>query len=211
MLQALLTVLAFTAIVGTGCSETHSPQDVAGLFWDGVAARDVDAIRRYSNVAVSERADIINDLLPVASVSYGRVNINDTTATIATSVTVAADDPVPISLQTILILENEVWKVDYGRTVHAISERGDLAEVLDEIRRFGEAISIGVTEGVEKLEQVLPVIEQELGRIEQELKIRLPELRRRLEEFARKLENALNNAPREDHEPPADPEATIEI
>ena len=207
-MRALLVFLAlFTTI--SGCARPLPPQDVADRFWRAVMTQHPAKIRRYVRAQDQETLKDDPEIMPVESFELTRVVIDGDAASIETRITLGADNPVELRIKTLLVRENERWRVDYSGTVQNISLQSNLAQVIEQIEAFGGALKDGIDKSVEEMKKVLPDIERELLRIEEEIKQRVPELRERLEEFTRQLEDALKAPP--DAPPEAEQPDTIAI
>ncbi len=208
MMRALIVALPLLAMCA-GCARPLPPQDVADRFWRSVMTQHPAKIRRY--VREQDRAALKDDpeIMPISEFELGRTVIDGESATIETRITLDADKPVPLNIDTVLVREGERWRIDYAATIDDISTQSQLAQVIDQIEAFGGALKDGIDKSVEEMKKVLPQIERQLSRIEEEIKQGVPELRERLEEFSKSIEESLK-APPEEQGIPAPPE-TIEI
>ena len=204
-----VTVALISLAMLSGCARPLPPQDVADRFWRAVITQHPAKIRRY--VREENQATLKDDpeILPVSEFELGRVVIDGESATIETRITLDADKPVALKIDTELVREGERWRVDYTATIDDISTQSQLAQVIGQIENIGGAIADGIDKSVDEMKKMLPEIERQLSRIEAEIKQRMPELRERLEEFSKSIEESLKLPP-EEQGPPAPPE-TIEI
>jgi hypothetical protein len=193
-MRALLICLVLLTMV-SGCARPLPPQDVADRFWRAVMTQHPAKIRRYVRAQDQETLKDDPEIMPVASFELRRVIIEDDEAIIETHITLAADKPVALKIDTVLVREKEQWRVDYSDTVENISLESNLAQVIGQIEAFGGTLKEGIDKSVAEMKKVLPDIEREISRIEEEIKQRVPELRERLEEFTRELENSLKTPP----------------
>lgn len=204
-------LFVFLALFATipGCARPLPPQDVADRFWHAVMTQHPAKIRRY--VRAQDQDTLTDDpaIMPVESFELGRVVIDGDATSIETRITLGADKPVALRIKTLLVRENERWRVDYSGTIQNISLQSNLAQIIDQIEAFGGALKNGIDKSVEEMKEVLPDIERELLRIEEEIKQRVPELRERLKEFTRQLEDSLKPPP--EVPPQAGQPDTIEI
>lgn len=203
--RGLVTVLATMTLLG--CSQSLTPSDVAERFWRAVVAGQPAKMRRYVRQADRQQLDQNAEILPVATYSFGRVLIDGDNASIETRIVLDSDTPVPLNIETRLVREDELWRVDYETTVNEISAQSDLANVIGKIGAIGESLKRGIEQSVDEMNQALPAIEQELSRLESEIKQAMPELRDKLEAFSRKLEEALKMPPRQTPVPEQSPDS----
>lgn len=206
-MRAVTAVL--TLLMLCGCTRSLPPQDVADRFWRAVITQHPAKIRRY--VREQDQATLKDDpkIMPISEFELGRVVIDGESATIETSITLDADKPVALKIDTELVREGEQWRVDYSATIDDISTQSQLAQVIGQIESIGGALADGIDKSVDEMKKMLPEIERQLSRIEGEIKQRMPELRERIEEFSKRIEESLKLPPEEPA--PTAPPTTIEI
>lgn len=191
----------FMIALCAACEKPMTPQEVASRFWIAIERGDARDVKKYVTAADAIALDSLDDVLPISDAVLERTVIEKSTAYIDTIVTVEGDKPLNFPLKTYLLLEDEQWKVDYQRTIDAVTDASNLASVIHKFQEFGNALQQGIDQSVRELERSLPQIEQELSRIEGQIKQHVPELRERLENFARELERALKQPPENGDEP----------
>ena len=76
------------------------------------------------------------DILSVSEVSYGKIIIDGDHSEIETSLTIDSDNPETVSIDTLLVRENEKWKVDYHQTMDAIGTGEQLSQILRELKKL---------------------------------------------------------------------------
>lgn len=200
--RAVIVILGL--MWAAACQEKMTPTEVAQAFWSAVQARDVDAVRAL--VANGAAQGVEPDrILPISGFSLGRTVIDGNRATVDTQVRLAGDHPIDVSIETRLLNEHGVWKVDYAATVASVSDGGQLAGVLAEIRRLGRQFSGEMDRSLDELQRSLPQIEREIRALEEAFRSQIPELHRQLEEFAREMDKALKEPPRQPPAPPSEP------
>lgn len=187
-------LLSLLGLLAGGCAQELPPQEVADRFWRAVVTGHPGKIRRY--VLRQQRDTLANDaeILPVSTFTLGRIVIDGERATIDTRIILESDSPVPLTIPTQLVQEQQQWRVDYDATVNAISSQSELARVIGKIGALGDSLQQGIEQSVDEMKQALPVIEQELARLEGRIKQAMPELREKLETFAKRLEESLEES-----------------
>ena len=207
-MRSVTVVLTLFALL-SGCARPLPPQDVADRFWRAVITQHPAKIRRY--VREQDQATLKDDpeIMPISQFELGRVLNDGESATIETRITLDADKPVSLKIDTELVREGERWRVDYTATIDDISTQSQLAQIIGQIENIGGALADGIDKSVAEMKKILPEIERQLSRIEAEIKQRVPELRERIEEFSKRIEESLKLPPEEQE--PAAPPATIEI
>ena len=179
-----------------GCAANLSPMEVSDKFWTAVKNRDGQVISRYVTSGSRDSLnnhDLEQDILPINNVSFGKTVIDGEQAWVDTDVIIAGNDPFHLPLKTVLLMENRQWKVDYDKTVAAVSKSSSVARVLGELNNIGDQFNEKLNQSLDEIERTLPEVQKELEKIEDNMRERLPELRQRLEEFMRQLEEALGN------------------
>lgn len=187
------------AVVTGACRSAATPTEVAQAFWSAAAAGDRARLQALIAPGTGPSGDTA-ELLPVRQAVIGKVTLGGDTARVQTTVTLDADPPLEVPLETVLVRHQGRWLVDYSATVAAIERRGELGQVLDELAGAGEALAERLDRSLDELQRTMPRVRQQLQEIERRLRARLPALRERLEALARELEQALPK-----HEAPSEP------
>lgn len=202
---AAAAAAALLALAVLGCAPRLDPLEVSERFWSAVAAGDAAAARAHVAPRTAPEAGLGGELLPISDARLGRAVIEGDRARVETTVTLDADRPLDVPLETVLLRERERWRVDYAATVEGLRESDGLARVLrgfrDAFDELGATLGREVERSVSEIERALPELKRELERAEREIRARVPELERRLEELRRALEEALEPAL---EPPPAD-------
>ncbi len=171
-LAPALALLLLTLLGGCN-TQPATPMMVAQEFWAAVEADDVKRIRRQILADQAAANAGAQGVTPVTATQLGRTVIDGNRATIDTRVTLAADSDAEVALSTILVFEQEAWKVDYERTMDSLARRGAVAETLAELRDFGAALGEGINQSVDEFERALPEIragvEESIGEIQRAL------------------------------------------
>ena len=179
-----------------GCAANLSPIEVSDKFWTAVKNGDGQMASGYvtsGSLESLKKQHLDQDILPINNVSFGKTVIDGEQAWVDTDVEIAGHDPFPLPLKTVLLMENKQWKVDYGKTVAAVSKTNSVARVLGELNNLGEQFNDKLNQSLDEIERTLPQVQKEIEKIEDNMRQKLPELQQRLEEFMRQLEEALGN------------------
>jgi len=200
-----ITCMVFLLVTGPGCAANLSPMEVSDGFWKGVKEKDTATVSRYvtsESLESLKQQDPAKNILPIKQVTLGRTVIEGERAWIDTTVEVAGEEPLHMSVRTVLQQEDQQWKVDYNATVASISNDSDLGRALDDISKLSKQFTDKLNQSLDQAQKALPEIEREIGKIESELRQKLPELRQHMEELMRQLEEALGNKRRPESPPP---------
>ena len=140
-----------------------------------MAQGNLDSARKH---ATQETQHLVTKQqnLEDASLKTGEVVIDGPNATVSTIMTLKKPESNKhLSFNTVLLKENDLWKVDYQQTLNNLSilPFGDLFKSL---RAIGDTIN-------KELEQQIPLFEKQIKSFSEELI-------RQLDEFRRKLEKA---------------------
>lgn len=174
-LAGLAGLLSLLFLLG-GCQVVLSPEQVTTAFWEAMAAGNLDSARKY---ATEETQHLVTKQqnLENALVKTGVILIDDSKATVATVMTLKnPENNKDLSFDTVLLKENDRWKVDYQRTLNNLSNL-PFGDVFKSLRAIGETIN-------KELEQQIPLFEQQIKSFSEELIRQLDEFRRQLEKAA---------------------------
>ena len=199
----LLLVLYLGSAVGLA-SEMISPHVVTEKFWEAIQAHELETARQYIASESLEKEYLTAPLLPIIQVELGKTIIDKERAWVETTVTVHRDETVAIPIKTILIQEDQQWKVRYQDTVTLLTETSQLARLLEQFGTMTEQFAQKFNHSLQELQRSLPEIERGLKDIESKLKAQVPEIQKRLEDLGEELEKLFKSAP-----PPSDQEKTI--
>lgn len=156
-----------------GCQTVLSPKQVTWAFWIAIAQGDLASARnqvtRETQYLVTKQQN-----LEGASVKTGVVVIDDPHAKVATVITLKKPESNKVlSFDTVLLKENNQWKVDYQQTLNNLSIL-PLGEFFKSLRALGDTIN-------KELEQQIPLFENQIRSFSEELIRQLDEFRRQLE------------------------------
>src|SRR5690606_26692720 len=114
-----------------------TPIEVSQEFWTAIQNRDSQTVRKYITSNSAKGNDLTANILPVSSFTLGRTIIDKDHAWVDTTVEIASDKPFSLPIKTVLLQENEQWKVDYTATVASISSSSDVARILGNLNDLG--------------------------------------------------------------------------
>ncbi len=160
----------------SGCQAVLSPEQVTTAFWQAMAAGNLDSAKKY---ATQETQHLVTKQqnLEEATVKTGAVLTDASKATVATVMTLKnAESNKALSFDTVLLKENELWKVDYQRTLNNLSNL-PFGDIVKSLQAIGETLNKG-------LEQQIPLFEKQIKSFSEELIRQLDEFRRQLEKSA---------------------------
>jgi len=157
----------------SGCQAISTPKQVTRAFWEAMAVGDVDAARQYTT---EETQHLVTQQqnLEDAMLKTGEVLIDGSNATVSTVLTLKKPQlNKDLSFDTILLKENDLWKVDYQRTLNNFLNL-PFGDIFKSLRAIGEILN-------KELEQQAPLFEQQIKSFSEELIKQLDEFRRQLE------------------------------
>jgi hypothetical protein len=175
------------------CQSSKTPLQVSEHFWMGMQAKNVALVKKYSLFDSIDESEDLTEFEEITTTTFGRIIIDNNVAEVETTVTTFLnEEKVDIKLNTYLENNNEVWKVDYRKTVLQLAVNQNMAEVFDDIEEITEEITEQIEESVEEIkEKVVPEIKSELEQVEKEILKKIPELKSVFEEFLQQLEKSL--------------------
>ena len=168
----------------SGCQAVLTPDQVTTEFWVAMAEGNLDSARKY---ATRETKHLVTKQqnLEDATVKTGVILIDASNATVATVITLKKPEiNKDLSFDTVLLKENDLWKVDYQRTLNNLSNL-PFGDIFKSLRALGETIN-------KELGQQIPLFEQQIKSFSEEFIRQLDEFRRQLEKAA-PPENKKNN------------------
>ncbi len=145
-------------------------------FWVSMAEGNLDSARKY---ATQETQHLVTKQqnLEDATVKTGVILIDGSNATVSTVMTLKKPEiNKDLFFDTVLLKENDLWKVDYQRTLNNLSNL-PFGDVFKSLRALGETIN-------KELEQQIPLFEKQIKSFSEEFIRQMDEFRRQLEKTA---------------------------
>ena len=170
---ALVAGFFLVMLLLSGCQTIKTPEQVTAAFWHAMARGDVEAARK---LATQETRDLVSKQqnLENAKVQTGKIVINGVSATVETVLTLnKPENNKPLSFNTVLSKENDLWKVDYQHTLDNVLNQ-PLGELFKSLRAIGDTIN-------KQLERQIPLIQKQIETFSDELIKELEEFNRQLE------------------------------
>lgn len=148
-LTGLLSLLLLS-----GCQAALSPEQVTTEFWQEMANGNLDSAREYATQDTQQLV-VKQQNLEDATVKTGAILIDGSNATVATVMTLKNPETTKdLSFDTVLLKENDFWKVDYRRTLNNLSNL-PFGDIFKSLRALGETIN-------KELEQQVPLFEKQI-------------------------------------------------
>ena len=191
-----------------GCMADLSPIEVSEFFWNAIKDDKPEVARKYVSSKSHNEQDLTENILPINNVSFGKIVIDGDKAWVDTTVVLAADEPFSLPLKTVLLRENNQWKVDYDATVSSVSRDSDVARVISGLSELSGKIARELDRSLEEIQKAIPEVQKELENIEEDINKALPEVRKKIEDIIEQIEEALKRKEKEKQQPSDD---TIEI
>jgi len=169
-----LTGLLSLLLLLSGCQTVSTPEQVTTEFWEAMADSDLNSARKY---ATRETQYLVNtqQSLEDATVKTEEAFINGSNATVATLMTLKKSEINDVlSFDTVLLKENNQWKVDYQQTLNNLSLL-PFGDIFRSLRALGETFN-------KELKQQIPLFEKQFKSFSEELIRQLDEFRRQLEQ-----------------------------
>ena len=157
----------------SGCQDVLTPEQVTLTFWEAMAQGNLESARKQ---VTQETQHLVakQQNLEGASIKTGEVVIDGPNATVSTIMTLKKpENNEYLSFNTVLLKENDLWKIDYQQTLNNLSIL-PFGELFNSLRAIGDAIN-------KELEQQVPLFEKQIKSFSEELIRQLDEFRRNLE------------------------------
>ena len=171
-LAGLAGLLSLLFLLG-GCQAVSTPEQVTTAFWEAMAEGNIDSARKH---ATQETQYLVtrHQNLEGATLKTGAVLIDGSNASVSTIVTLKkTENNKVLSFDTVLLKENDLWKVDYLRTLNNLLNL-PFGDIFKSLRAIGETLN-------KELEQQIPLFEKQIKSFSEELIRQLDEFRRQLE------------------------------
>jgi hypothetical protein len=163
----------------SGCQSGPPPEKVTQAFWEAMAQGDPEIARTYTT-QVSQYLVTKQPELEQASLQTGAVKVDGDTAKVATILTLKRPDNRKVAFDTVLIEEDDEWKVEYLQTMNNYLHL-PFGQIFKSLQGIGEAIN-------RDLQEHLPELEKQLEGFSEGLL-------RQMEEFRRQLEKSIPPEP----------------
>lgn len=154
----------------SGCQTGKSPEEVTNLFWQELAQGQVENAKKH---VTQDSQHLVNlqDIETHSTIKIGVAVIeeSDADATVETTIT---RNKRQVTFNTVLLKENDSWKVDYLQTQMNISMI-PFGEVAKSLQKLGDTFA-------KQLEKQLPIIQKEMESLGDDLKNQIDEFGRSL-------------------------------
>ncbi|SNX59051.1 protein of unknown function [Nitrosomonas ureae] len=172
-LSRLVLILSLSLIF-SGCQTILSPEQTTTTFWKAMANGDLESARKYATRETQDHVVKQENIMGASLEKTGMIVIDGSNAKVAT--VIALKNSVSnkiLSFDTVLLKENDAWKVDYRQTLNNLSIM-PFGEVINSLRAIGDVVN-------KKLEQQVPFFENQIRSFSDELIRQLDEFRHQLE------------------------------
>ena len=188
----------------------RAPEEVAEAFWLAVLSQDLDGVRENSTQSSASEVDL--SMLDFSTtVTFGDGSFAGDSATVVTLLQDPSSEEVPVSVETLLALEDGQWRVDAVTTL-GDARAGLSSELATDLRQLSEEIQEELEAAVQELREEMPELRQELkelGKVAEELRQSLneqvPVIQEEVEELLRALQDILEDSASEPAPDDAEP------
>ena len=170
-----MSYLVTAAILGTACNASDEPRILAEAFWTASKEGDAELARSY--IVEGGSATINEDASgsSISEFSLGETAIEGDRATVETTIVSAGEQATEVAFNTVLVQQNEGWKVDLDETTDEMMKSllgttmGELTEQMGQAmgEAMGDAMkgmADGMAEGLEAMGKALGDSLEEQGR-----------------------------------------------
>ena len=190
ILQSFILVLIL--MTPFACASKITPQEVTQSFWQAVEQHKNQDLKNL----ISSAADFDDKRsFSVSDIQIGKVIIEGELASVETELVVLTEKPFRTTIKTHLIQIDGSWKVDYQKTIPALTQISAADKVLDDIKSLGKIFSDSVGKSIEDLKAQWPALKQQLEELEADAEATIPELRKKLDEIKKKFEQHIEDEP----------------
>lgn len=157
-----------------GCQTTLSPEQTTTAFWKAMVNGELETARKYTTLETQDLVIKQENIMGASLEKTGVIVIDGPDAKVATMIMLKNHESnKPLTFDTVLLKEDDVWKVDYQKTLTNLSIL-PFGEVINSLRAIGDVIN-------KKLEQQIPLFENQVKSLSDELIRQLNEFRHQLE------------------------------
>lgn len=172
-------MILFIVAVFSGCTKEPTAADTAQAFWDAVISNDIEQVKALSAKGTLEDPSLLdNSKNAVAEVRIGDTVEDGSGTRVATVLIGEPDDSgksTELSVNTAMVKENEIWKVDAQTTVNNLIAKSINAMMLnmsDSFENIGEqvskSLSSGIQEFMKEMNKSLPEVQKGLEQLQDE-------------------------------------------
>jgi len=182
-------------ILLAGCKKNLSPIEVADKFWTGMKTNDTEMIKETLSRQSIQDLVKMEEILPVKEFNLTRTIIEGNHASVDTDVIIAADKPYQVPVETVLIKENNEWKVQYKVTVANISSGNQIAKIIGNIDELSEEFSEEMQQSMDEFKKAVPEMKRQINKAQEQFRKIIPQLQDKFEELIREIEESLEQPP----------------
>lgn len=184
------------------CQTTETPQQVAQHFWQAVIEDRPEKVVEFSTLKDVEDYDRFSMDWQGYQPSFGKITIENNNANVESEFTPPSGTNLKQrKLTTFLLMQNEVWTVDYLKTRDAMKpdRAGGLFGKLNQLgKEISEQLGNSTDELNIELEQLGEKLEQLTDQLESEAAEGVEKFTEELEKSLEKLEESIDRALKED-------------
>ncbi len=170
-------------VLFAGCTKKYDdPKVVSTLFWEAVISNNQEKANQLSTAnSTSAIESMENDAEQLQSVEVNTVEIDNNKAVVETILhgVTSEGEPVSFPTSTILVKEDDIWKVDASDTVNTLmanAVENMVAEMGERFSELGSQLSSALTAGMqgfsEEINKSLPKINSQLKKLKDSEKFR---------------------------------------
>ncbi len=176
-----ITLPLIALLILSACAQKQTPEEVAHGFWQAIVNNDLETAHKLATKDSRHDLDLLdNKEKKLKAVEVGTATITGNVSTVPTTLIGDRDgDETRIELTTHLLQEEDVWRVEGGKTVNALmtsSLESMLQNLTGDLTEIGGALNKTITTGLREflgsLQQSVPEIKQELSKLADEEKAR---------------------------------------
>ena len=190
------------------CESRKTPNEVGEHFWLGVKTKNIALVKKYSLNNTIDEDESLEQINKITQINFGKITIDGNVSEIDTTISSLLDEQkVDIKLTTYLENQNDIWKVNFDKTVSQLAVEQNIAEVLNDIEKIKEEMTEQLEQSVEDFkdkvvpeinakvediqEKVIPKIKPELEKAEKEIMKSLPELKDIFNDLLHEIEKSI--------------------
>lgn len=144
-------ILILILFISFSCTYVSTPEDVTRNFWNAIEKGDVEKAKKYAVPGSMDNESLTqNSTIELIAVS-DKADVENDTARVATEIRMTTQDETgTYSFETVLVKTNDVWKVDYDKTVNSLM-MSSIKEFGRELKQMGREMGKAIGEAMKEM------------------------------------------------------------
>ncbi len=179
-------------ILLTSCQQKAlMPNEVARDYWDAVKSGNSHQLKNLTINDNGTPEDQLIGSLKIKSFKIKRTIIEDQKATVEVDLELDEADSILIPVNTVLIKQNKIWRVDHKTTVASLRNKSDIGDAIAALHQFSRMLSKDLDQSLTQLERQAPVIRKDIKHLMEKLSARVPTLKKEFQKLIEDIDKSV--------------------